>query len=75
MPGAACGAGPVHRRPPSACQFYPNGNAWSLRDNGDWNGEISFKKLVIHRSANDVKMLPLPGRRNGQALVQQREAA
>jgi hypothetical protein len=67
--------GRFHQRRPSPCQLYRKGNVQPLRDNGDWNGEINFKKLVMYRSANDVKMLPLPGRRSGEALVLQREAA
>ena len=44
-------------------------------DKSDWNGKVSLKELVIYRSANEVKTLPLPGRPSDRDLVLQHEAA
>jgi hypothetical protein len=46
-----------------------------LRDNGDWNGEISFKKLVMYRFTSDGEDAAIASQESSKALVLQREAA
>lgn len=46
-----------------------------LRDNSDWNGEISFKKLVMYCFANDGEDAAVASQESSKALVLQREAA